>query len=766
MKTNRPRLISRLLALPLLLAAGAALARPDLVVSDIGAPAQAASGGNVSVAYRIRNDGTETAAGIQVGVYLSHQGLVDQGSLLLGTAAVDGLAPGQSLDLAVTGTIPPDLYDGSPYYIGVYADYPHAIDELDEGNNQRYAFFRTSGSVCEADAFENDSALAQARPLHVGDKQGRNLCDGSVDWLYFDAVQGATYVLTTRETSNSPFVKLSVHDAAGAVLASSTASGPQLTWTAPASARYYASVAQAWSTRGYAVSLLTPAADLADVKVDSLATRLVPGGFLQFTDILLNRGSVAAGNFEVGYYLSRDEFISAEDTLLNARAVAGLAPETWDYTTLYGGNGSVASLPLDAAPGQYYLGSLADHRRQVPEFREHNNAAKGAPIEIRAPYCAHDAYENDDWPARATPAVLGAPQAHNHCDDEVDWLSFAANAGTTYIIETSRVGRNAASAVWLYDRDAKTQLTYSQAATASTGDDHTVRIVWQAPASGTYYVKIGNTSLSPPDWIHYGQNTEYTVTVAEQAVLPDLKVRTTSEISGGYSGMAGGTGAIPVYVYNQGLANAGGSAVGIYLSPDWEVTPADVLLTQRETPALAAGAGNDYWYVEFAYPATLAPGVYYLAAIADAGDQVFELNEVNNAARPLVFTILAPPCAPDAYEEDDFASQAKAIQVGSPQRRNTCEDYQDHAYFDVTSSGTYAIETTEVGPNQNMSIEVWNSAGTRLGYSDSGLVDARAAYLELTLATGRYRVLVTGTRGLGSDYTLSVTQLSRPRGKK
>ena len=119
--------------------------------------------------------------------------------------------------------------------------------------------------------------------------------------------------------------------------------------------------------------------------------------------------------------------------------------------------------------------------------------------------CEADAYEDDDIPADANMLESGSGdrQAHDFCDDAVDWVKFDAQAGELYTITTSAWGGQADTSLALYDTDGQTQL--------ATNDDHegatdgSSQIVWEAPADGVYYVQVTN------DQSYTGCETDYDI---------------------------------------------------------------------------------------------------------------------------------------------------------------------------------------------------------------------------------------------------------------
>jgi hypothetical protein len=108
---------------------------------------------------------------------------------------------------------------------------------------------------------------------------------------------------------------------------------------------------------------------------------------------------------------------------------------------------------------------------------------------------------------------------------------------------------------------------------------------------------------------------------------------------------AGASVAIDEYVFNFGAGVAGASSVGLYLSTDSTITTADTLLATHSTPALSADGVTGYYddqKFSVALPGTLAPGTYYLGAIADNANQVTESNENNNNYNVVQVTVPGP----------------------------------------------------------------------------------------------------------------------------
>ena len=97
---------------------------------------------------------------------------------------------------------------------------------------------------------------------------------------------------------------------------------------------------------------------------------------LTFTMELKNLGTVEAKGFNVGFYLSPDRSITADDIYIGYGVV--------DLKPGESRSGPVpCKIPADLTPGLYYIGVIADPQEKVPESDETNNAkATEDPVRI------------------------------------------------------------------------------------------------------------------------------------------------------------------------------------------------------------------------------------------------------------------------------------------------------------------------------------------------------------------------------------------------
>ena len=108
----------------------------DLVVTSISAPAGTGTGGQITAAVTVKNQGAGNAGGFYTALYLSTDNSITASDIRLGTAWVAGLAAGAQQTVNITGTIPTSFTPGA-YYTGAIADFSSMVKETNETNNAK-----------------------------------------------------------------------------------------------------------------------------------------------------------------------------------------------------------------------------------------------------------------------------------------------------------------------------------------------------------------------------------------------------------------------------------------------------------------------------------------------------------------------------------------------------------------------------------------------------------------------------------------------------
>jgi hypothetical protein len=464
-------------------ALGSVLAAPDLIIASITfSPAHPDVGEGVDITVTVKNQGDAVASGFPVHLYVNPPDEPPTSTTPHTSRTYWGipLNPGTSFHwirtnhtFAVSGTYP----------VYAWVDRDNDVPESDETNNLTGPVYIPVGTIYTPDAYEDDDLCSQANPIPSdGTVQQHNLYPApDKDWARFDAIGGVTYRVQAIADGADADLVAELHGYCGGP--PSFGSGAEFEFTAPASGTYYLKVEH----------------NLADYGLDT-AYRL----------------RVSALNFCQGYYEPNDTCATAADIVVDA------APQThtfcragdadWVRFPITAGStyvisathvGVEASTQLSlytccgASPvltdGQHLAYTALTGGVAYVKAAHSNPATQGPDTEYtlqvaRISDCASDAYEEDDTAATASTLVVGgAAQTHNVCPaGDADWARFSATAGFTYTVETFNLGDVADTVLCLFDASGTTQLACDD----DSGPGNGSRVVWQAPADGTYALRV------------------------------------------------------------------------------------------------------------------------------------------------------------------------------------------------------------------------------------------------------------------------------------
>jgi hypothetical protein len=119
---------------------------------------------------------------------------------------------------------------------------------------------------------------------------------------------------------------------------------------------------------------------------------------------------------------------------------------------------------------------------------------------------------------------------------------------------------------------------------------------------------------------------------------PDL---TVTALNGPSSASTGGSISVSASLLNQRANDSGAFRLGFYLSTDSTITTGDRLIASCSYSSLVAG-GSSTCGGSASIPSNVAPGSYYLGAIADYQNAVIEASDNNNTRAVGPITITGP----------------------------------------------------------------------------------------------------------------------------
>ena len=201
--------------------------------------------------------------------------------------------------------------------------------------------------------------------------------------------------------------------------------------------------------------------------------------------------------------------------------------------------------------------------------------------------CAEDLFEGGDT-CHAAPTIQdGGIQTRAFCEDAEDWAVFNACVGRIYVLSTANLEASADTVLELYGPDCVSLITSND----NGGGGRASRIVWGAPASGVYHVKIrqadGSAGLDRGYGLRLSGDTTSCETYSRTYALPPAatNVLATQTSDGGtlvvYNGVsATSRGTEPVVV----RLNAAGNVV-------WRETLGTTLSESAIRPVQTADGG-------------------------------------------------------------------------------------------------------------------------------------------------------------------------------
>jgi hypothetical protein len=373
-----------------------------------------------------------------------------------------------------------------------------------------------------------------------------------------------------------------------------------------------------------ALAAVTP--DLAPVTVGAPVSG-VSGTSIQVSCLVTNRGSGrAAGYWYDGIYFSTNAVPNPTNTTLLA---AVFLNHNLSAGSSYGWTNPV-SLPQVPA-GTYYLFVVVDdpaYGNVVYEVTKTNNTSGGKVLQIGAPDLAVNGITTPASAVVAQPVqlVLAITNQGN---------AMAAGPWFNQILLANNTNGIGAHSLGMF--------TFTSALLAGGSTTITQTAILPQSITGTQYFGVILDSASSVPEINRSNNTKFAtnpiVIGAPDLVLARLSAPATSQFGQAFNVQFAVTN-------NGGVQAAGAWNDQVYLASDTNsLAGATVLATAAGYSPLAPGNGYSRTQaVTLPLTAGVAPGKYYIAAVADSGNALSESTKTNNIATTPI-TLSLPPLA-------------------------------------------------------------------------------------------------------------------------
>ena len=237
-----------------------------------------------------------------------------------------------------------------------------------------------------------------------------------------------------------------------------------------------------------------------------------------------------------------------------------------------------------------------------------------------------------------------------------------------------------------------------------------------------------------------------TVDVVVRDVPPPFRDLVMTSVTTSSTRVApGGTFSVVNTATNSGTAGITTAfTVRLYLSTDATITTSDTVVATRQVSTLTAGAGNTA-QTTATVPTTLAPGSYFLGAIADTTNTIAEANETNNTltgnpltvARDVDLVVTALSASANSVARGGSLTLSNTVKNQGSQSTTTTVNVRLYLSSDATITTDDILFTTRTV--QSLAGGATNAANTRItvpqtlsvgSYFIGAIVDPTDAQLE------------------------------------
>jgi subtilase family serine protease len=697
------------------------LTAPDLIVSNGSVPATGTVGKSIEVSWTVQNQGTSAAPTDWYDrIYLSNDAIFDANTdtyitqELISTqtplAAAASYSTTRNINL-------PNFATGNRYLIFV-ADGSGSQGETNESNNTRAAAINLNAPDLIVTDITAPVESLSGQPIEINwtvKNQGTATAEGT--WYDYVSLVNTT----TNSTHNVGVFEYSGSLAAGASLnrtqSYSVPLGLTGNYRVVVTTDYYGQIAEGTqnesnntTTDDRPISLqLAPVPNLQVTGVTAPPTAFSSQEtVVQWTVKNVGTGATNAPVWYDRIYLSLDTTYDDTDTYLGDVVNPSYLNPNDSYS-----NSLTVSLPRGIDSNYYFLVQADAHNYVAEVGNEGDNWGSGGPTDV-----------NLTPPPDLQVTAVNAPNgAFSGQPMNLSWT--ITNAGTGRTLETAWYDRVYMSVDATLDAGDRILGTFYHGGVLNAGANYTGSATVNLPigVAGSFFLFVQSDIYNNVyEHIFENNNSGYDNTATNITLTPppDLEfesltipnnARSGSSLSISYRVTNFGATETPNYYWTDTF----------YLSSDNQLnTATDINLgSVGQYGVLYPGDGYDRT-ANFSLPNTLT-GTYYVFGVTDSGDQVFELNNVNN-----------------------FTQSINQVQIVSQPADLVVTD----AVIPTTGEAGKAISVQWTVKNQGTGDTIVNSWSDRLVASTNGVLgDAD----DLTLAS----FIRTGLLGFNGTYSRS-----------
>lgn len=603
---------------------------PDLVADRVSTSSSSAvMGEDISVSYRIENDGHDYSGSFYWEVYLSTDRTITTNDILVDEFSRSSISPGSYASGTKYSVQIPTGITPRYYYLGMIVDSRSGVSELDETNNivessSRINVEEQADLVPQTISGPNSAYTGQQVSLSWRiDNDG----DDSSGWFYWKAYISRDRTITSSDTL------LGSSNYASSIYGGSYRTG-SLSVTLPSSMStgtwYWGIIVDttdhvdegdetnnALDGNSVSISVANPDLEATSISVDSSTRTVCEEDTIQVTLTVTNLGNPYAGSHY--YEVLVAQTAAGVGTGISLGYTSGTA-DVSSYT-----HTKTATLPASVTPGSWYVGLYADYGDFISETNENNNVVASSSAHLTVQQCDPD----------LVPTAISGPTAGARGGTVQVSVSVANQGVVTANDVPVDIFLSADQTITNSDVYVGSKTIASLGAGATWSDTLSLTVPSNL-GSGCWYwgvlVDINNAILELDESNNALANSQQFC-----VQQPNLRVVSVSAPASATSGQS-----VDVVVSIQ---NSGGSAAPTFecrllLSSDSSPSPDDVLLDTFSVQGLAAGSSTSRTLpVQFASDLV---GTYHFVVEVDTGQSVAEEDESDNSGASVQIRISAP----------------------------------------------------------------------------------------------------------------------------
>ncbi len=656
----------------------------DITVSNLTLSSSSFKAGDPATAsFTVHNTGRESenvasnTATFYCRAYFSPNETLDEKDFRLDEkTVVYNILEGESFEVENFSFIVPANMGDRDYRFFIKCDDENIVPETDETNNtissDWVAVIQSTGG-CNGDSYERNDLSSIASNIPIANFSAR-LCDQDEDWYLLPSLT-ATHKLRidmTQSSGGNIDAKLYKHNGEELVeIASSTTTGPEVLEKNIINPEdegdyylhFFPKTASTFTKSDYEVKIKYeevggPGTDLllrdASLGIQNIKT----GESFNIFYTMENLRNNPTGNYQVVAYLSLDQRISDDDTIISV--IPGNSLNILEFELFDEELTLTDNLPL----GEYYFILKADPNNQITEVNEDNNTFIKRVSVNRTSTCTWDDFE----PNGVTPLlskIIGNGVYENLyvCNSDMDvYLVYLTKNRQFKAIATFDDDNEGNIDLYLYS-PGTTDITssYTNVVADSDGYTDTETVTYTPTSTGFYILKVykssygGGITAQPYTLNLTGITDGYNLKTTEMSVLQsfleanedfdvvyDLKSVSTRDIT------------LPF-------------TFDFYLSTDALVSDDDRLIHRENVTYFAMDEATQK-QSRITLPSDIATASYYLIGKVDGTNQIVEYDETDNQIRKRVS--ISGQCLPDYFESNNTIDDAESNAVVSIGRYN------------------------------------------------------------------------------------------------